>query len=73
MQYVQVPVSYTHLDVYKRQDETSTQAAGNTISEAIAAAADVQQNNLFRASSAVNVVLDPGPVSYTHLFQGMTT
>ena len=41
-------------------DETSTQAAGNTISEAIAAAADVQQNNLFRASSAVNVVLDPG-------------
>ena len=36
-------------------DETSTQAAGNTISEAIAAAADVQQNNLFRASSAVNV------------------
>lgn len=42
-------------------DETSTQAAGNTISEAIAAAsADVQQTNLFRASSAVNVVLDPG-------------
>ena len=32
----------------------------NPISEAIAAAADVQQNNLFRASSAVNVVLDPG-------------
>ena len=42
-------------------DGTSTQAAGNTISEAIAAAsADVQQTNLFRASSAVNVVLDPG-------------
>lgn len=42
-------------------DGTSTQAVGNTISEAIAAAsADVQQTNLFRASSAVNVVLDPG-------------
>ena len=42
-------------------DGTSTQAAGNTISEAIAtASADVQQTNLFRSSSAVNVVLDPG-------------
>lgn len=42
-------------------DGTSTQAGGNTISEAIeAASADVGQDNLFRARSVVNVVLDPG-------------
>ena len=42
-------------------DGTSTQAGGNTISEAIvAASADVEPTNLFRASSAVNIVLDPG-------------
>ena len=42
-------------------DGSSTQAGGNTISEAIeAASADVGQDNLFRARSVVNVVLDPG-------------
>ena len=37
-------------------DETSTQAAGNTISEAIAAAADVQQNNLLIRGMAATMV-----------------
>ena len=55
-----VAVSYTHLDVYKRQEKGCMQRVHGTLLQACPARTNATGNAFFRTENVV-------PVSYTHL------
>ena len=67
MQYI-LPVSYTHLDVYKRQAEDGV-AQGRLLLAVLCPGAlnDIANFHIRRAGHLTALAVDAVPVSYTHL------
>ena len=63
------PVSYTHLDVYKRQVQVEAQATyqGGTLMKTATAKVTMVAMTLETTYSVGNGLADGGSVSYTHL------